>query len=344
MGERAMHSRQLASVVGALAVAALWLGAQPQEQPARPAGQPLGRYRVKMLGPRAEAGGELSSEGTLTICFAVNSARVDRQQARAALEDMYRKISAPERAGHRFLLAGHADQRGSHAFNDRLSQARAEAVREILVREYKVPADRLLARGFGKRYPLDAGNHELAWEANRRVELWDLNEVPEPYGSAQRAPQLQVSFLYRDAQGRSGELVEGMSLRSGDQYRIGFSTQDEGVYVYVLQQDARRSYWLFPTEKASNPVQPGRHYWIAPDGWLVLDQTAGEEVLLVLAGWGPIAELEQQFSGLGGGGSGSLAERRRGAIQLMGPGGVRPDLAVGTGKAVFRRLLRFSHR
>lgn len=339
-----MHNKESSSLVSLLALAGMLLGAQPQQQPARPAGQPLGRYPVKVLGPKVEAGGELTTERTLTISFAVNSARVDRGQAQAALEDMYRKITAAERAGRRFLIAGHADQRGSHAFNDRLSQARAEAVREILVGEYKVAADRLVARGFGKRYPLDAGNHELAWEANRRVELWDLSEVPEPYGSAQPAPRLEVSFLYRDARGNSGELIEGMTLRAGDQYRIGFSTQEQGVYVYVLQQDARRSWCLFPGEGEGNPVQPGRSYWVASEGWLRLDETTGEEVLMVLGSRGPLVELERHLSGLRGGRAVRLAELSRETIQLMGPGGVRRDLAAGPTGAVFRRVVRFFHR
>lgn len=50
----------------------------------------------------------------------------------------------------RFLVAGYTDSKGSDAYNDQLSEARANAVRNALI-ERGVPADRLVSRGFGKR-------------------------------------------------------------------------------------------------------------------------------------------------------------------------------------------------
>lgn len=50
----------------------------------------------------------------------------------------------------RFLVAGYTDSKGSDAYNDHLSEARANAVRDALI-ERGIPADRLVSRGFGKR-------------------------------------------------------------------------------------------------------------------------------------------------------------------------------------------------
>jgi OOP family OmpA-OmpF porin len=76
-------------------------------------------------------------------------------------------------AGHselRVEVAGYTDSRGSDAYNQRLSQARAEAVRGYLIRK-GVPADRLSARGFGESNPIDSNTTTDGLARNRRVEL-----------------------------------------------------------------------------------------------------------------------------------------------------------------------------
>ena len=73
-------------------------------------------------------------------------------------------------------IAGHCDARGSHDYNDRLSLARARSVWRFLV-EYGVPADRVVARGYGKRKPkmkAGSGPAERVHAVNRRVEFMVL--------------------------------------------------------------------------------------------------------------------------------------------------------------------------
>jgi len=67
-------------------------------------------------------------------------------------------------------IGGHADERGPEDFNRRLSQARADAVREILVR-FGVAAGRVAAEGFGFSHPRAQGHTEDDWRQNRRVEF-----------------------------------------------------------------------------------------------------------------------------------------------------------------------------
>lgn len=67
-------------------------------------------------------------------------------------------------------IQGHTDGNGAAAANQRLSQARADAVREHLIQR-GVAADRLTARGFGASRPTHPNISAQNREANRRVEL-----------------------------------------------------------------------------------------------------------------------------------------------------------------------------
>ncbi len=68
------------------------------------------------------------------------------------------------------LVTGHTDTVGGLAYNDRLSLARAERLREMLV-ALGIPADRIQAAGRGKRDPLVATDDNIAEPRNRRVEI-----------------------------------------------------------------------------------------------------------------------------------------------------------------------------
>jgi len=68
----------------------------------------------------------------------------------------------------RVRVEGHTDSRGSATYNQRLSEARAKAVRDYLVAQ-GVDAGRLVAVGYGESLPVDPGQNEGAWERNRRV-------------------------------------------------------------------------------------------------------------------------------------------------------------------------------
>jgi len=67
-------------------------------------------------------------------------------------------------------IEGHTDSRGNRKRNIRLSQDRAEAVRDYLVKR-GVPADRLEAQGFGPDRPVVSNRTSKGREENRRVEF-----------------------------------------------------------------------------------------------------------------------------------------------------------------------------
>ncbi len=67
-------------------------------------------------------------------------------------------------------IAGHTDDIGTEEYNLRLSQKRAEAVKQYLV-EHGIEPQRIIAKGYGKSQPLIADTTEEARALNRRVEF-----------------------------------------------------------------------------------------------------------------------------------------------------------------------------
>jgi OOP family OmpA-OmpF porin len=68
-------------------------------------------------------------------------------------------------------IQGHTDDRGSDEYNLRLSQARAEAVREHLITRGGIEPGRLTARGYGEERPIDSNRTRRGQANNRRVEF-----------------------------------------------------------------------------------------------------------------------------------------------------------------------------
>ncbi len=83
------------------------------------------------------------------------------QVARVLNEHAYLKL---------IRIEGHTDDVGTDEFNRKLSQDRANAVRDYLVKK-GIATERLQAIGYGKDRPLAPGTTPQAREANRRVEF-----------------------------------------------------------------------------------------------------------------------------------------------------------------------------
>lgn len=68
------------------------------------------------------------------------------------------------------VVEGHTDSRGSDAYNQNLSERRANAVREVLVNQYGVDGSRVNAAGYGEARPVADNNTDAGRAVNRRVE------------------------------------------------------------------------------------------------------------------------------------------------------------------------------
>ncbi len=66
-------------------------------------------------------------------------------------------------------LQGFTDSRGSEAYNQALSQRRANAVRDVLIQRFGLAAERVKAVGYGEANPVASNDTAEGREANRRV-------------------------------------------------------------------------------------------------------------------------------------------------------------------------------
>jgi OOP family OmpA-OmpF porin len=133
-----------------------------------------------LLGPiRIAAGGKdlykaLDESGRVTaegIFFDTNSDRL-RAESEAALQEIGDMMA--KHADLRLLIEGHTDNVGGAAKNQTLSDRRAAAVRQYLVTNHGIAADRLESKGFGASKPAGDNATEDGRQKNRRVELVKL--------------------------------------------------------------------------------------------------------------------------------------------------------------------------
>jgi outer membrane protein OmpA-like peptidoglycan-associated protein len=68
-------------------------------------------------------------------------------------------------------VQGHTDSRGSDAYNLNLSNDRAGSVKQYLVLNHNIDANRLLARGYGESKPVASNDNPEGQAKNRRVEF-----------------------------------------------------------------------------------------------------------------------------------------------------------------------------
>ena len=77
------------------------------------------------------------------------------------------------------VIEGHTDSVGTDAYNQGLSERRANAVRNELVNEHNVAADRVSAVGYGESRPVDTNDTAAGRANNRRIEAVISVEIEE---------------------------------------------------------------------------------------------------------------------------------------------------------------------
>lgn len=83
------------------------------------------------------------------------------------------KLASDVKADKRFFIAveGYTDSTGSRAYNEMLSQKRADAVTAYLVSKHDIPIFRIHQIGLGMEKPVDDAKNREARAKNRRVEV-----------------------------------------------------------------------------------------------------------------------------------------------------------------------------
>lgn len=84
--------------------------------------------------------------------------------------------------GYRLFVYGHTDDIGTQEYNQGLSERRATAVAEYLIKS-GVPSDIITTKGYGKSSPRVKGSTSEARQRNRRVEIGIVDTIID-YGEA----------------------------------------------------------------------------------------------------------------------------------------------------------------
>jgi peptidoglycan-associated lipoprotein len=116
-------------------------------------------------GPRPGSQEHLAINAGDRVFFDFNSARL-RDDGRRTLERQAAWLRQFPQA--RFMIEGHADERGTREYNLALGARRATAARDALV-GLGIPANRLATISYGKERPAVVGSNEAAWNQNRRA-------------------------------------------------------------------------------------------------------------------------------------------------------------------------------
>jgi outer membrane protein OmpA-like peptidoglycan-associated protein len=107
----------------------------------------------------------------LEITFDYNSANISAK-SQAAVEALGKALTSPSLKGSTFLLAGHTDAKGGEAYNQDLSERRADAIKRYLTDKYGIAGTDLVTVGYGKSKLKDP-NAPTA-EVNRRVQVVNM--------------------------------------------------------------------------------------------------------------------------------------------------------------------------
>ncbi len=78
-------------------------------------------------------------------------------------------LHTPYLFGQKFFVVGHTDAKGDREYNLKLSQRRADSIRDALITTFRVPPEMLEAVGLGEEQLRDPAHPDS--EVNRRVQL-----------------------------------------------------------------------------------------------------------------------------------------------------------------------------
>jgi OmpA-OmpF porin, OOP family len=111
---------------------------------------------------------------TVAIQFDFDSARI-RPNSFRAVGLMADALNHPYLQGYCFLVVGNTDAKGSREYNLKLSEQRADAIREALINPFGISPARIEAVGLGEEQLLVPNNPDAA--ENRRVQLINIGKL-----------------------------------------------------------------------------------------------------------------------------------------------------------------------
>ena len=108
----------------------------------------------------------------LDIQFDYNSADISKSSM-SAVQELGKALSNASLKGSTFVVAGHTDAVGGDAYNQELSERRADTIKRYLTDKYGINGSDLVTVGYGKTKPKDV-NAPMD-PANRRVQVVNMD-------------------------------------------------------------------------------------------------------------------------------------------------------------------------
>ena len=132
------------------------------------------KTRSLSLGEREEIAEIASTKPKidLDIQFDYNSAEI-RTSSMPAVQELGKALSNASLKGSTFVVAGHTDAIGGEAFNQVLSERRADTIKRYLSEKYGINGTDLVTVGYGKTKPKDP-NAPMD-PINRRVQVVNMD-------------------------------------------------------------------------------------------------------------------------------------------------------------------------
>jgi outer membrane protein OmpA-like peptidoglycan-associated protein len=107
----------------------------------------------------------------LEITFDYNSADISAKSL-PSVQALGKALTNPDLKGSTFIVAGHTDAAGGEAYNQDLSERRADSIKRFLTDKFGIAGTDLVTVGYGKSKLKDLSN-PLA-EVNRRVQVVNM--------------------------------------------------------------------------------------------------------------------------------------------------------------------------
>lgn len=164
------------------------LSAGPQVDPAKVAAESAFVKKIRNRATRSLSRDEREEIATmaqdkpnidLEINFDYDSADINARSM-PSVQALGKALTNPDLKGSTFVVAGYTDAAGSEAYNQELSERRADSIKHYLVDKFGIASGDLVTVGYGKTRLKDP-DQPMA-EANRRVKVVNME-------TKQTAPQ-----------------------------------------------------------------------------------------------------------------------------------------------------------
>lgn len=230
---------------------------------------------VRQVKPRTrgitvrESAPKLSRVALPAIQFEFDSDRLT-PSALMQMRELSKALESGALQSFAFSIQGHTDSTGSRAYNRRLSERRARAVKRHLVETAGIAAQRLVEVGLGEDYPL-AGMQPTD-DRNRRVEIVNLGDNlaaasrPAAGGAAGKRALLIGIDAYQAVSRLEGPVNDARDMAAFLVQHAGFRQDDLRL---LLDGEATRHNIL-----------------AAIEAWLIEGTRPGDDVVLYFSGHG----------------------------------------------------------